>query len=160
MRQEGRLPGIIIGSEREAVMITLSSKDVRQFLKTGESGVIDLIVEGRGTVPVLLEAVQRDPVTKEPVHVDFLQAHENKIVRTNLSLEYIGKPRGAKEGGVAQIQRSFIEIQTYPSRVPSSISVDISQLGIGDVLFAGNIALPPEVDLVSAENELLVSVTK
>jgi len=160
MRREGRLPGVIFGIEREAAMIQLSAKEVKQFLKTGESGVIELVVEGTGTVPVLLEGLQRDPVTKEPVHVDFLKVHEDQIVRTYLSLEYTGKPRGTREGGVAQIQRASIEIRTLPSRVPSSLAVDISQLDIGDVLLAGDLSLPPEVELVSAANELLVSVTK
>jgi len=160
MRREGLLPGVIFGIEREAAMIQLSAKEVKQFIKTGESGVIDLVVEGTGTVPVLLEGLQRDPVTKEPVHVDFLKVHEDKIVRTYLSLEYTGKPQGTKEGGVVQIQRSSIEIRSFPNQVPSSLTVDISQLEIGDVLSAGDLPLPPEVSLVSAENELLVSVTK
>lgn len=160
MRREGRLPGVIFGIEREAAMIELAAKEVKQFLKTGESGVIELDVQGKGTVPVLLEGLQRDPVTKEPVHIDFLKVREDQVVRTYLSLEYIGKPRGTKEGGVVQIQRSSIEIRSLPSRVPSSLAVDISELGIGAVLLAGDLSLPPEVELVSAANELLVSVTK
>jgi large subunit ribosomal protein L25 len=160
LRREGRLPGVIFGSEQDNAMIHLSAKEFRQFLRTGGSAMIELQLEGTANVPVLLEGLQRDPITKEPIHVDFLQVSEDKIVRTNVVLEYVGTARGIRIGGVVQIQSSSIEVRSLPGRVPSLLAVDIGNLDLGDTLFAGDLTLPAGVELMSADNELLVSITK
>ena len=160
LRREGRLPGVIFGNEQDNAMIHLSAKAFRQFLRTGGSEMIELQLEGRENVPVLLEGLQRDPITKEPIHVDFLQVREDKIVRTGVVLEYVGTARGTRVGGVVQIQSTSIEVRSLPGRVPSSITVDISNLDLGDTLLASDLKLPAGVELSSADNELLVSVTK
>lgn len=160
LRREGRLPGVIFGVEREQAMVHVSAKDFAKFLKSGESGVIELRVEGQGDIPVLLESLQRDPVSKEPIHVDFLKVQADKIVRTFVTVEFTGTPAGTKIGGVVQSQRASIEVRALPNEVPSSIVVDISHLEIGGTLKSGDLELPKGVELVSSDNELLVSVTK
>lgn len=158
LRQSGRLPGVVMGLNQESDMIHIVSKEFQRWLRSGGSGLLEIQMEGSGPIPVLVEGLQRDAVTREYIHVDFLRVKTDELVRTNVTLEYVGIPKGTKEGGILQTQSSFIEVQALPHHVPPSISIDISDLNVGDSLTVGNIKLPPEITLLSSENELLLSV--
>ncbi|MUG43974.1 50S ribosomal protein L25 [Paenibacillus woosongensis] len=158
LRQSGRLPGVVMGLNKESDMIHISSQEFHRWVRGGGSGLLEVQVGGSDKVPVLLEGLQRDAVTREYIHVDFLRVKKDELVRTRVTLDYVGTPKGTKLGGIVQTQSTFIEVEALPHQLPSSISVDISELDVGDSLLVGNIELPPEVTLLSSENELLVSV--
>lgn len=158
LRNSGRLPAVVFGSGTDNTMIHLSTKDFRKWIKGGSGGIIELNLENHDSIPVLLEAVQRDPVTQEYIHVDFLRVKRDQLVRTKINIEYVGTAQGTKLGGIVQTQSTFIEVESFPDKIPASIVVDISHLEIGDSMTVGDIKLPDGLELISAENELLVSV--
>lgn len=158
LREKGRLPGAIFGKRTNTESIHISAKDFTKWLKKGDSGLIHLEVAGAGTIPVLLEGIQRDPVSKDVLHVDFLQVQMDQAVRTKIPVEYIGMAHGAKKGGIVQTQGTQIEVEGLPGKLPPSVSVDISGLDIGDSIIAEQLTLPDGIALVSPADELLVSV--
>lgn len=158
LRESGRLPGIVFGRGRDNTMVHLAEKDFMQWAKNGESQIIQLQIEEMGTIPVLLENVQRDPLTRKLVHIDFLQVRMDEKVRTKVSVELTGTPEGTKTGGILQTQVSQIEVEGLPNQLPSVITVDISNLQVGDTLTAGELTIPEGVALVSSPDELLVSI--
>ncbi|GIO39991.1 50S ribosomal protein L25 [Paenibacillus antibioticophila] len=158
LRRSGQIPAIVFGIGEDNLMIQLSAKEFGKWARSGQGGIVELRLDNQEPIPVLLETVQRDPVTREYIHVDFLRINKNEIVRTRVNLDYIGTAKGAKLGGVVQIQSTFIEIESYPDHVPAVIPVDISELEIGDSVHVGDLKLPDGVVSISAANELLVSV--
>lgn len=158
LRRSGRLPGVVMGLNKESDMIHISSQEFQRWVRGGGSGLLEVQLNGSDKIPVLLEGLQRDAVTREYIHVDFLRVRTDELVRTKVTLDYVGTPKGTKVGGIVQTQSTFIEIEALPHQLPSSISVDISGLNVGDSLLVGDVKLPPEVALLSSENELLVSV--
>jgi len=160
LRRSGRLPGIVFGRNAENKMIHLSTIDFQKWLKQGASGFIGLQLAGEEPVSVLLEDLQRDPVTRELIHVDFQLVQNHEIVRTKLAVKFKGTPVGTKQGGVVQIQCEFIEIEALPEHLPGAIEYDISGMNIGDSVYVGDISFSPEVKVISGGNEFLVSVVK
>ncbi|GGD91133.1 50S ribosomal protein L25 [Paenibacillus nasutitermitis] len=160
LRRSGRLPGIVFGRNAENKMIHLSTIEFQKWLKQGESGIIGLQLEGKEPVSVLLEDLQRDPVTRDLIHVDFQLVQTHEIVRTKLPVKFKGTPVGTKQGGVVQIQCEFIEVESLPEHLPTSVEFDISGMNIGDSVYVGDFAFSPEVRVISAGNEFLVSVVK
>lgn len=158
LRKEGWLPGIVFGTNTDNVMIRLPMREFQRWVRLGGSGIIDLKLEGVGTMPVLLEAVQRDPVTRDFLHVDFFRIQKDEIVRTKIAIHYTGTPKGSKAGGILQTQSTFVEVEALPDQLPASIAVDISDMDIGDTLLVEHIELPAGVSLVSSTQELLISV--
>lgn len=158
LRKEGRLPGIVFGAGQESAMFHISLSEFERWLRTGQSGIIHLDLEGRGKIPVLLQDVQRHPVSRDILHVDFLQVRQDTAVRTAITLEYVGTARGAKVGGIVQTQAYSVEVEALPADLPSVITVDISDLDVGESLHAGDIQLPDNVALASSEDELLISI--
>ncbi|MCM3038941.1 50S ribosomal protein L25 [Paenibacillus motobuensis] len=158
LRNSGRLPAVVFGSGTDNQNIHLSTKEFGKWIRRGSGGIIELNLENHDSIPVLLEAIQRDPVTQEYIHVDFLRVKKDELVRTKVNIEFAGTPRGTKLGGIVQTQSTFIEIESFPDKIPGSIIVDISHLEIGESIHVGDIELPDGLVLISATNELLVSV--
>jgi large subunit ribosomal protein L25 len=160
LRKSGRLPGIVFGRNVENEMIHISTLEFNRWLKQGASGFIELQLEGKASLSVLLEDLQRDPITRDLQHVDFQQVQTNEIVRTKVAVKFKGKPIGMKQGGVVQIQCEFIEVEALPRHLPSAIEFDISDMNIGESVYVKDVELPPEVTVISGENEFLISVVK
>lgn len=160
LRKGGRLPGIVFGKNTENEMIHISKIDFQKWLRQGASGFIELQLEGKASLSVLLEDLQRDPVTRDLLHIDFQQVQNNEVVLTKIPVKLKGIPIGTKEGGIVQIQSSFIEVEALPRHLPTTIEFDISRMGIGESLLVKDVELPAEVTVISGPNELLVSVVK
>lgn len=158
LRLSGRIPAVVFGTGENNMMIQLSAKEFGKWARNGKGGILELRFDDREPLPVLLESVQRDSITREYIHVDFLRININEVVRTRVNLDYIGTAKGAKLGGVVQIQSTYIEIESFPDRIPAIIPVDISGLDIGNSLHVGDLKLPDGVVPISSANELLVSV--
>lgn len=160
LRRSGRLPGVVFGRNAENKMIHISAIQFKKWLKQGASGFIELQLEGKGSLTVLLEDFQRDPVTREVLHVDFQQVKSNEIIRTRIPVKFNGMPVGTKQGGVVQIQCSSIEVEALPKHLPAEIEFDISGMEIGESLYVKDAKFSPDVTVVSEGNEFLLSVVK
>lgn len=160
LRQRGRLPGVVFGKNTDNEILHISTIQFEKWLKQGASGFITLEMEGGRSMTVLLEDLQRNPITRALVHVDFQLVQTDKIIRTKLGVKFVGTPIGTKSGGVVQIQDPYIEVEALPKDLPAAVELDISAMDIGDTRFVKDLILPPEVTVISGDNELLVSVSK
>lgn len=158
LRREGRLPGIVFGKHLGNRMIHLSSRDFQRWLKKGSSQIIDLSIDGREKIPVLLEGLQRDPITREWIHVDFLHVKMDEQVKTRVPIEYKGTPKGTKMGGITQIQETYVEVEGFPGDLPSSLETDIGDLDVGESLLVSDLSLPDGVTILAPPEALLVSI--
>ncbi|GIO50767.1 50S ribosomal protein L25 [Paenibacillus azoreducens] len=153
------MPGVVFGKNVDNEIIHISTKQFEKWLKQGASGFIELEMQGGRTMTVLLEELQRHPVTGALVHVDFQLVQTGEIIRTKLGVKFIGTPIGTKTGGVVQIQDPYVEVEAFPKDLPSTVEMDISAMEIGDTRYVKDLNLPPEVTVISGDNELLVSVS-
>lgn len=160
LRKKGRLPGVVFGKNVDNEIIHISTVEFEKWLKKGESGFIELKLDGEKSLTVLLEDLQRNPVTGAPLHVDFQFVQTGEIIRTKIPVKFTGTPVGTKTGGVVQIQDPFVEVEALPKDLPSSVEMDISSMDLGDTRFVKDLDLPSELTVISGDNELLVSVSK
>ncbi|MBY0115903.1 50S ribosomal protein L25 [Paenibacillus xylanexedens] len=160
LRKSGRLPGIVFGKNTENEMIHIPTIQFQKWLKQGTSGFIELQFEEKDSLTVLLEDLQRDPVTRDLLHVDFQQVQTNEILRTKIPVKFNGTPIGTKQGGVVQVQLSSIEVEALPRHLPTSIEFDISTMELGETLHVSDATFAPDVTVISEGNESLLSVVK
>ncbi|MNI48213.1 General stress protein CTC [compost metagenome] len=155
LRDRGEIPGVVYGTEGENLMISVESKDLAKFLRTGRSEFFELQVEEDG-FPVLIKEVQKQG--GKIIHVDFQHVSKNKPIRVKVPLHMNGIAKGTTSGGVLQVQANDLEVEGLPDDLPASLEVDVSSLGIGDKLLAVDVALPAGVTLIADQQELLASV--
>jgi len=160
LRRNGRLPGVVFGRNASNAMVHISTKDFQKWIRQGASGYIELQFEEQEPISVLLEDLQRDPLTMDPIHVDFQLVQSNEIVRTKIPVKLNGVPVGTKTGGIVQVQSSFVEVEALPKYLPNTIEFDISEMEIGQSLLVSDVVLPQEVTIVSDTKEFLVSIVK
>ena len=160
LRREGRLPGVVFGKNVNNEIIHISTIQFEKWLRRGASGFIELKMEGDPSLTVLLEDLQRDPVTGDLLHVDFQLVQMGEIIRTKIPVKIIGTPVGTKSGGIVQIQDPYVEVEALPKDLPSSVELDISAMEIGETRLVKDLDLPSELTVISGANELLVSVSK
>ncbi|MNJ72903.1 50S ribosomal protein L25 [compost metagenome] len=74
LRNEGRVPAHIYGSQSNQIKIHILAKDFESWVRGGSPGNVEICLENNEIVPVLVGEVQRNPVTQQLLHVDFKRA--------------------------------------------------------------------------------------
>ena len=161
MRAEGLLPGIVYGESEENRMITLARRSFEAVMRRATEGsvIIDLKLEEQDEdLKVLIKEVQRDPVTSRLLHVDLMHISMDKPVRLEIPVRLIGVSEGVRtEGGFLDHVLRELEIECLPLKIPEVIEVDISPLGIGDSVHAGEIS-HEGVEIVTPADRVVVAV--
>ena len=170
LRREGFVPGVLYGKAVKATPIVVSRHDLSTFLhaRAGEHGLATLRLEqdaaggSGGKVverPVLLKAVQHDPVLGGILHVDFQTIVLTEQIRIKVPLVLSGEPVGVKqESGVLEHFLREIEVECLPTQIPKHIEHDISALKIGDAIHVRDLAVPPGARITSDPESVIASV--
>ena len=81
-------------------------------------------------------------------------------MRTKVSLNFIGRSKAVKEGGVLVKNLEEIEVECLPLDLPHEIKVDISKLKtFDDVIKIEDLAIPPKVKILENKDEIVATVT-
>lgn len=147
LRNEGKIPGVVYGLGADPVPLTVEWRELRAALVTeqGLNAVIHLEVGGEKT-PTLVKDIQRHPVRRNVLHVDFIRVDLNKPVDVEVGIHLEGEPElVSREGGVVDQVMTSLLITAKPDDIPSGLSVDVSDLVIGEAKRVGDIALPAGV---------------
>jgi large subunit ribosomal protein L25 len=82
----------------------------------------------------------------EIVHVDFHAISMDETIQAEVPLEPTDTPVGVKTfGGLLEQSLRALTIECLPRDLPDRITVDVSQLNIGDSIHVRDIQLPPGV---------------
>lgn len=167
LRAQGKVPGVCYGASVDGKIaplpIIIDVKQLRGALDPvrKQNTVIDLTIQSEGgkttSLHALVKEYQLHPLRREITHVDLLAIDPNKEVLADVPLEFIGKPKGAIDGGQIRIVLRKLEIRAKPSDIPVKLTVDVSPLEIGDVIHVSTIALPAGVTSVTLRDLAVVT---
>ncbi|OOS05308.1 LSU ribosomal protein L25P [Moraxella cuniculi DSM 21768] len=156
LRKENLIPAIIYGGNEEPVSIGVKTNELVKALSNDAffSSVIAISIDGTEQ-EVIIKALQRHPAKGFPLHVDFQRIVRGQTMNFNVPVQIINEETsvGKKAGGVLTTLVTDIEINCLPRNLPESIEVDVANLAIGDSINLGDIKLPKEVTLVTADSE-------
>lgn len=161
LRKNENIPGIIYGAGKKNVPLYAEEKWIRKFASQAfENEIITLKSDDKSLdgTKVLFKEVIVGPVTRRPLHFDFLAIDMNKTVRVMVELKFEGKAEGTKEGGLLQILARQIEVECLPTKIPQFLTCDVTPLHIGEALHLKDISLPDGVRATSVEDIALVTV--
>ena len=162
LRREGMIPGVLYGNGKESFAISVPERELRRVL-TGAGGlhaILDVVLEGEKTTHAsILKDYQQDPIRGHISHVDLHEVRLDQPIQASVTVQLIGEPAGAKEGGVlSQVQRE-INVEALPMEIPEHIDLDVSGMAIGDTLRLIDLApLEGVTYLDNAEETVLASV--
>jgi large subunit ribosomal protein L25 len=155
VRQQGQIPAIVYGHKQDSVAIVLNAHDFSEGLHHGHR-LMDVKVGGK-TEKMIIKDLQYDHLGRTILHVDLMRVNVTESVRVTVPIELKGTAQGAHQGGIVEQHTDRIEIECLVTNMPESIVVSVKDLGVGQAIHAGEVALPEGVTLVSPAEMLLAA---
>jgi large subunit ribosomal protein L25 len=159
LRREGSIPAVIYGHGVEPLPIQVAKNDLRGILTQASlSRLITLRVDDEEAPRVaLVREVQRDVLTDDTLHVDFLQVQMAERLRTTIPLHLIGEsPAVVQEGGMLLQGITEVEVECLPGDLIDAIEVDISSLSeLEQELTVADLVAPANIEVLTYPQEMV-----
>ncbi|MBK0327442.1 50S ribosomal protein L25/general stress protein Ctc [Rhodobacteraceae bacterium F11138] len=145
-RRDGKVPGIVFGGDTDPLPINIPFNTLLTKLKQGrfKSTLFNLKVEGHDDVRVICRDVQRDVVKDLPTHLDLMRLRRTTKINLFIPVVVEGEEvsPGLKKGGVLTLIRPEVELIVTAGDIPDHITIDVSELAIGDSVTISSVTLP------------------
>ena len=155
LRRSGKIPVNYYYQGEANQNMYIDKKVLHKAIQSGQH-VFEMELDGN-TIYVTIKEAQYHPVTEEIIHIDLLRVRRDVKMKFSIPLNLVGDAIGAVEGGIVSQAASSIELECFPTNVPESIIVDISELDLNTVMTATEIDLPEDVSLISSEQTTIAS---
>ena len=156
LRENGKIPGVVYGLAKENLSIELGAKEAQRAIHSG-AHLVDINING-SVEHVLIQDVQYDHLQMAIEHVDFMRIDPTHKVRVKVPVEFRGTPKGAKEGGILEVQITELEVEVLPLEIPDKIRFDVEHLEMHGLVHAKEIPLPAGVRLLNPPEQILCQV--
>ena len=160
-RRMGQVPVTVYGGEGKTVAALAPANELAAILRsdTGRNTIFTLDVEGVGANEVMFADRQIDPVRMRLTHADFKRLVKGEKIETTVPLRLVGEPIGVREqaGILEQIIRN-IDIRCEPREIPEHLDVDVTNLGVHDVLHVSDIPTSASVEILAAPETVIATV--
>jgi large subunit ribosomal protein L25 len=150
LRSKGLIPAVIYGHGRDPQPLSLNARDLDKLLGhiQAESTVIEVSVGGT-TSKTLIREIQRHPIKRQILHVDFQALVAGEKVTVSIPIVLEGIPEGVRlGGGVLDQTLRELEIEVDPSSIPDHIEFDVTNMVIGDSVHVSDLKLPEGVEVL------------
>jgi large subunit ribosomal protein L25 len=159
-RMRGDIPGVIYGGGEANVSLTVDYRSFVHLLHSryGAHAVLKMDIEGNpeSNTNTILKDIQYDPITGDPLHVDFQRIRLDEKIQTTVAIELEGQPEGVKEGGMLDHIMRTVDVECLALETPERFVLDVGHLNIGDSVTVAELTIPGNVTLLT-DTELTVA---
>jgi ribosomal protein L25, Ctc-form len=160
-RRAGKVPAVIYGHGREPEALVVDAPALSKMLMGISAGstIVDVTVDGRAPVKVLIREIQRNPIRPADImHVDLYEIHADEKITVEVPVHLSGTADGVRNfGGVLDHILRTLEIEVFPGDIPASIDLDVTSLGIGQSLYVRDIKVE-KAEILNDEDLPVVTV--
>ena len=160
LRSEGFIPGVLYGGEKNNLNISLKKLHLQNIINTETfmSKVYDLDIDGNSE-KALARDVAYDPVSDEPIHIDFMRITKGSRLTLEIPVKFINsdKSPGLKKGGVLNIVRRKVELKCPAENIPDEIVVDLDSTEINSSLKISSVKLPENVSPTITDRDFVIA---
>jgi len=161
VRAQGYVPAVIYGQGDDAVSIQFREIDLVRILRSG--GYSQLIgLEGLEKKPVnaLIKEIQRHPVRRNILHVDFYKVQMDVKIQTDVPVHMEGESEAVKGGAVIIHHMDTIPVECLPGNIPEYFVADMSKLQtMSDSITIADLEVPEGVEILAEPNAPIISLT-
>ncbi len=130
LRRAGMVPGILYGGA-EQTLVKIDERQFKNLVYTPNVYLVDLDIDGQ-VIKAVLQDIQFHPVTDRVMHADFLLVTDDKPVVIAIPVITEGASVGVVAGGKLTVNRRRLKVKGLASALVDTISINISDLKIGD----------------------------
>ncbi len=161
LRNQGKIPAIIYGGDRESIPISLLLSDLKLILKA-EMGENTILRIHRDDIEVdaMLKKIQLDHLSEKIIHADFIRIDLTKPIEVNVPVVIKGESVGIKlEEGIFDFVNRELKVLSVPDKIPKAIEVDISDLHVGHSIKVEELELAEDIEFLSDPQTVICSVS-
>lgn len=157
LRETGQVPAVIYGHGEGSVAVAVNGKRLYEILHDN-THLIDVRIEGQ-TDHCLVKDVQWNHLGTHIIHVDLTRVDLDEKVEVSVAIELTGEAVGLKaEGAYLDHPTAEIEVACLATNIPDHITVEVSELEVGDSISVSDITLPEGVEAVSDPDTVVAAV--
>jgi len=160
-RRDGMVPVTVYGGEGGTVAALAPLRELAAILRSdsGRNTIFSLDIEGVGASEVMFHDRQIDPIRMRLIHADFRRLVAGEKIEVTVPLHLQGEPIGVRdqEGVLEQIIRQ-IDIRCDPRDIPEALNVDVSHLGVHDVLHVSDIKIYERIEILASPDTVIATV--
>jgi large subunit ribosomal protein L25 len=161
LRKDGFVPISIQHRGQETLHLQEEAKPLDDFIRQhGESALIDMVIDpGNHHHTVMVHDIQRDPISQHLLQVTFQSIQRGDGIKVNVPILFHGEPAGVRRGeATLQHLTETVEIKCKPNHLPEHITVDISDMQIGDLIRVSSIKPDKGIEILTPQDTLLASL--
>ena len=151
LRRQGKVPAVLYGAGRPPRSLMLDHQALTHQMENEAfySSILSIRVDNK-TQPVIIKDVQRHPAKRQILHLDLQRIQEDTEIRMVVPIQLPGEDvaKGVKdEGGVISRITTEVEISCLPKDLPEFLELDVTDLGMDELLHLSDIKLPEGVQI-------------
>lgn len=161
LRRMKKIPAIVYGPGTEPVTVAMEYQTFRRtFMEAGESSLIDMSIDGKKSLKVLIHDVQYDPISSVINHVDFLNVRMDHLLTTYIPVELVGVAPAVKDfGGILTVPHQQIQVRCLPGDLVKSFIVDVSTLKtFQDVIHVSDLKASDKIQILLDADQPVVTI--
>lgn len=138
-RREGQIPAVVYGhGASQPVMV--DEKAINAVVH--HPGLLQLDVVGGEKISGIIKDVQRNTMSGKVQHVDFQEVKPTEMLTVSVSIEAVGTPAGAVQGGQLEQNMRNLDIKIQAQHIFETLQVDVSGMELNDVMHVNQLVLP------------------
>jgi large subunit ribosomal protein L25 len=161
-RSNGLVPLTIYGGEGETISAVARLSELAAILRSdaGHNAIFTLDVEGLGPSEVMFHDRQIDPVRGRLVHADLKRLVRGQKIEVTVPVHLVGEPIGVREEeGVLEQTLRELDIRCQPRNIPDAINLDVSNLGVHDLLHVSDIPADENIEILNEPDTVIATVS-
>ena len=159
LRSQGLIPAVFYGKNIHK-HYSVNDSGFRALMRAsgGSVSLIELEEKSGNRELALLKDMQTDSVKDQILHLDFVQVTRGEDLVAKVPLVVEGESVGVKNmGGILEVHLNEIEVRCRPSKLPNQVSVDVSELNIGESLQLKDLTPIADVEFIGDSLSNVVS---
>lgn len=160
-REKGLMPTVIYGPGVEPESLFVDAKAFAgAYKEAGTSTLVDLAIDNKKPVKILIHEPQFHYLHNQPIHADFYAVKMSEKIETAIPIHFVGTSPAVDElEGNLITNRDELNIRCFPADLIPSVDVDISVLAtFDDQIKVGDIKMPETIEVLDDLEEVIASV--
>ena len=151
-RRAQMVPGVVYG-HGETTHLDLPEHDLFLIVRGNKNALVELKIDGTSQL-ALVKDIQRHPVKRNLLHVDFLAVKAGEKVDVEVAIVVVGE---AAPGTTHNVEEHTVTVKAPATEIPESIEVDVTGLEAGTVVRVSDLVLPANVECeLDAEQDVVI----
>ena len=159
LRKDGYLIANIYGKGVENISAAFKENEFIRAVRNKDTVSFPVSVDGK-ELKVVVQSYESHAVRGNLLHVDLMVAQEGVLTHYMLPVNTEGTPVGLKNKGMLFMAKPRVRVKAKIEDIPSAITVDVSDLDVGDSLLIRELPAYDNVKYTDADRESVLSIIK